>query len=85
MRAASLGLSTVHVEVAVESISDDRGILGLDDSVAAGPQSSSIGIRLSGEDAAEDDLKAIATWAVEHCPVVDAIRRSIPIEVSVEA
>jgi hypothetical protein len=35
MRAASQGLGSIRVEVTVDSVSEDRGILGLDDAVAA--------------------------------------------------
>src|SRR5919106_961411 len=39
MRAAELGLRLRHVEVAVDSESDDRGILAMDAGVRAGPLS----------------------------------------------
>src|SRR5256885_5343431 len=40
MRAAHQGLDVGRVEVVVDSESDDRGILGIDDSVTEGPLSS---------------------------------------------
>src|SRR6266566_5035036 len=40
MRAAQQGLEPGRIEVVVDSESDDRGILGIDDSVPAGPMSS---------------------------------------------
>lgn len=37
MRAAELGIALQRVEVVVDSESDDRGILAMDDEVPAGP------------------------------------------------
>lgn len=52
MRAASVGLTAIRVEVTVDSISDDRGILGLDDAITAGPASTRVAICASGVDPA---------------------------------
>jgi len=79
MRAAQLGIESFACEVEVDSESDDRGILGLDPSVPGGPLSMRIGFRMSGT--ASDELEEIANWAVEHCPVSDAVRRAVPITV----
>ena len=79
MRAAQLGIEGFTCEVEVDSESDDRGILGLDASVPAGPLSMRIGFRMSGT--ASDGLEEIASWAVEHCPVSDAVRRAVPVTV----
>lgn len=88
MRAASLGLGAIHVEVTVDSVSDDRGILGMDEDAPAGPESTRIRIVLSssggGSATSAKALEDIATWAIEHCPVVDALMREIPLEVIVE-
>jgi len=79
MRAAQLGIERFTCEVEVDSESDDRGILGLDPAVPGGPLSMRIGFRMSG--AASDELDEIASWAVEHCPVSDAVRRAVPVSV----
>ena len=83
MRAAQLGLSGFACEVEVDSESDDRGILGLDTSVPGGPLSMRIGLRLAADGAGLDSLEELALWAVEHCPVSDAIRRAVPVHVDV--
>jgi len=83
MRAAQLGLQGFGGSVEVDSLSDDRGILGLDASVPAGPLSMRIRFRIT---AAEEDaarLREVAEWAVEHCPVSDGVRRAVPISVEV--
>jgi uncharacterized OsmC-like protein len=79
MRAAQLGIEGFTCEVEVDSESDDRGILGLDPAVPAGPLSMRIGLRIAG--AAPDMLQEVADWAVEHCPVSDAVRRAVPLSV----
>lgn len=77
MRAAQLGMDGFTCKVEVDSESDDRGILGLDASVPGGPLSMRIGFRMTG--ASREQLAAVANWAVEHCPVSDAVRRAVPV------
>jgi uncharacterized OsmC-like protein len=83
MRAAQLGLGGFSVEVDVDSESDDRGILGLDASVPGGPLSMRIGLRMAADGAGLDALEELAVWAVEHCPVSDAVRRAVPVHIEV--
>ena len=85
MRAAQVGLSGFTCEVEVDSESDDRGILGLDTAVPAGPLGMRIGIRLAADGADAGQLADIAAWAVEHCPTADAVQRAIPIRMEVDA
>jgi uncharacterized OsmC-like protein len=84
MRAAQLGIKGFGCEVEVDSESDDRGILGLDDDVPAGPISTRITLRLSAAEAGPELLREVADWAVLHCPVSDAVRRAVPLTVDVE-
>lgn len=81
MRAAQLRIEGFTCEVEVDSESDDRGILGLDTSVPGGPLSMRIGFRISA--ANPDRLAEVANWAVEHCPVSDAVRRAVPVDVQI--
>ena len=81
MRAAQRGVELAGVEVSVDSESDDRGILGIDPDVPAGPLSMRLSVRAGAADGTGAD--DIVSWAVEHCPVYDAIRRAIPVSVSV--
>ena len=83
MRAAQLGLTGFEVEVEVDSESDDRGILGLDASVPGGPLSMRIGFRMAADGAGLEALEELAVWALEHCPVSDAVRRAIPVHLEV--
>jgi uncharacterized OsmC-like protein len=81
MRAAQRGLDVGRVEVVVDSESDDRGILGIDDSVPAGPLSSRARVRIESNGVAREDLEQLIQWAETHCPVQDAVRRAVPCSV----
>lgn len=83
MRAAQLGLAGFTCEVDVDSDSNDLGILGLDASVPGGPLSMRIALRLSADDVPDEQLQDVATWAVAHCPVSDAVRRAVPLQVEI--
>jgi uncharacterized OsmC-like protein len=83
IRAAALGVDLRSVEVEVDSESDDRGILGLADDVPAGPLSTRISVAIDAPGRSPAEIEEIAAWAVGHCPVVDAVRRAIPIELIV--
>jgi uncharacterized OsmC-like protein len=84
MQAAREGVSLSLLEVKVDSESDDRGILGMDKAVPAGPLSMRVRIRLQG-DATPERLAEIARLGVAHCPIHDAAERAIPIGVEVDS
>ncbi|TAL10829.1 MAG: OsmC family peroxiredoxin [Chloroflexota bacterium] len=84
IRAAVTGVPCAAIEATVDSESDDRGILGLDDAIPAGPLSMRIAVTIrSAADPAE--IEALVGWAVDHCPVSDAVARAVPVEVQVLA
>lgn len=78
MRAAQLGITLDELEVTVDSESDDRGILGIDDSVPAGPLTGRVRIRLTAAGTDPATLEEVARWGVKHCPVCDALEREVP-------
>jgi uncharacterized OsmC-like protein len=78
MRAAHHRLDLARVEVTVDSESDDRGILGIDESIPAGPLSSRARVRIEANQVARADLEQLVQWADSHCPVQDAVRRAVP-------
>ncbi len=82
IRAAAVGvdLPADSVEVTVDSESDDRGILGLDDSIPAGALSLKVVATLRGGSVDRATFADVVRWAVDHCPVTDTARRSVPIE-----
>jgi uncharacterized OsmC-like protein len=79
MRAAYEGLGVTRVEVTVDSESDDRGILGLDDSMPAGPLISRARAHVEAPGTSREQLEAVVHWADQHCPVQDAVRRAVPL------
>jgi len=79
MRAAVLGVQLDLVEVTVDSVSDDRGLLGIDDEVPAGPLTGRVAVRLVSPGSDPAVLEEIAHWGVRHCPVCDALERHVPI------
>ena len=83
MRAALLGVTLDRLEVTVDSESDDRGILGIDEAVPAGPLSGRVMVRLMARGVEPATLEAIVHWGVEHCPVSDALERPVPFKTDV--
>ncbi len=84
MRAAETGVTLVGLEVTVDSESDDRGILGIDPSIPAGPISMRVAVRAASADADAATVRDIVQWGTTHCPVDDAIRRAVPVELTVD-
>ena len=83
IRAAATGVSLRSVDITVDSESDDRGILGLDPSIPAGPLSMRIVVAIDAAGLDRQATHALAAWAVAHCPVSDAIARAVPLELEV--
>lgn len=83
MRAAMLEIKLDEVVVTVDSVSDDRGILGIDERVPAGPLTGRVGVRLAAAGVDPATLEEIARWGVKHCPVCDALERAVPVETEV--
>ena len=83
IRAAMMGvdLPGESVEVTVDSESDDRGILGLDDRIPAGALSLRVVVSVPGSTSSREAMEEIARWAVDHCPVTETAQRAVPIEV----
>jgi len=81
--ATEIELEPGSVEVMVDSESDDRGILGLDDAIPAGALSMKIVVGIRSRTADRAAIEALVHWAVDHCPVTDSVRRPLPVEVVV--
>ena len=82
-RLQNPALTLDTLEVTVDSVSDDRGLLAIDDSVPAGPLTGRVAIRIAAAGVDRAILKEIAHWGVEHCPVCDAVERAVPITTEV--
>jgi uncharacterized OsmC-like protein len=79
MRAAEQGVELPGLQVDVDSESDDRGILGISEDVSAGPAGMRVAVRV-GPAADEASVREIVEWGLKHCPVDDAVRRAVPVE-----
>lgn len=84
MRAARLGVALRLLEVTVESESDHRGILGLDDRVSAGFSAMRVKVKIGADGADPSELRALAEWGDAHSPVACTVRRSPVTTVEVE-
>ncbi|MCC6956405.1 MAG: hypothetical protein IT316_06385 [Anaerolineales bacterium] len=84
MRAAQFGVELNKLEVRVDSLSDDRDMLGIDNSIPAGPLSMKFSIRIGAEGVSEELLHEIVDWAEEHSPVGEPLTRIMPIEYVVD-
>jgi len=85
MEAAREGLSLDALEVTVDSESDDHGILGMDESVPAGPLSMRVHVRASAPGASSEQLRAVIERGKDRCPVCDAAQREVPVTLEIEA
>jgi uncharacterized OsmC-like protein len=74
MRAARLGITLRELEVSVESDSDSRGILGLDDAISVGYSAIRTEIRIGATDATPQQLHELVQWAIGHSPVCCTVR-----------
>lgn len=83
MRAATLGIRLDRVEVSIDSESNDYGILGLDESVPAGPLSVRTRVSVAAPGTDRETIRELVDWAIAHCPVCDAVKRAIPVSVEI--
>lgn len=84
MRAAEEGIELETLEVTVDSESDDRGLLGMDDSVPAGPLSARVRVRIGARGVPAERLRELVESAEMRSPVGDAIRRQVPTTLEVD-
>jgi uncharacterized OsmC-like protein len=84
MRAAKLGLRLDVLEVAVESESDSRGMLGLDERVSAGFSALRMRVKIGCEGADPAKLRELVEWGNAHSPVGCTVRQAPSTTVEVE-
>ena len=83
MEAAREGLTLDSLEVEVDSESDDRGILGMDETVPAGPLSTRIRVRARAAGVEEARLREILERGAGRCPVCDATKRAVDVALEI--
>ena len=79
MEAEREGIALSSLEVEVDSESDDRGILGMDESVPAGPLSTRIQVRARAAGVDDGRLRQILEVGAARCPVCDATKRAVDV------
>ena len=84
MRAAKLGIGLDSLEVTVESESDNRGMLGLDDSVSAGLGAVRMKVKIAAAEESPETLREIVAWADAHSPVACTMRRTTGCSLDIE-
>jgi uncharacterized OsmC-like protein len=84
MEAAREGVVLTSLEVEVDSESDDRGILGMDATVPAGPLSMRITIKAAADDVEDDRLHQLVARGAGLCPVCDATKRAVEVTTIIE-
>jgi uncharacterized OsmC-like protein len=85
MEAAREGVTLTSLEVEVDSESDDRGILGMDEAVPAGPLSTRIRIRGRADAVEEKTLRELLERGAGRCPVCDATKRAVEVSLEIES
>ncbi|SDM09876.1 OsmC family protein [Aliiruegeria lutimaris] len=78
LRAAELGIALDTLEVTTDSVDDDCGLFGMDDSVRAGSLSVRTRVTIGAAGVSEKVLWEIVDYAVTHSPVADGCRRETP-------
>lgn len=84
MRAAKLGVNLTTLEVTVESSSDNRGMLGLDDKISAGLSPIATRVKIGASDMTADQLRELAEWGDRHSPIACTTRSSPSYSLEVE-
>jgi uncharacterized OsmC-like protein len=85
MEAARDGVELTELKVTVDSETDFRGILGVDDSIDAGPRAVRVCIEVAAANAGEDQLREIVQRAEARSPVRDAVVREISMATEIRA
>jgi uncharacterized OsmC-like protein len=84
MEAAREEISLDALEVEVDSESDDRGILGMDESVPPGPLSTRIRVRARSDATDGERMREVLERGAGLCPVCDATKRSVDVTLQFE-
>ncbi|HJU82098.1 MAG TPA: OsmC family protein [Acidimicrobiia bacterium] len=84
MRAAREGIELSMLQVTVTTESDDRGFLGMDGSLPAGPLNARIEVKIAAEGVPAEKLREIVERADHYSPVTDAVRRAVTTAVVVD-
>jgi uncharacterized OsmC-like protein len=85
MRAARQGIELSALEVSVESMSDNRGLLGVGCEISAAMDAMTVKVKIAAPGRTATELKALAQWGDAHSPVGCTVRRGLDYAVEVDA
>jgi uncharacterized OsmC-like protein len=83
MRAEREGIHLNKLEVTARSQSDVRGLLGIDDSVPAGPLHIDVDVDIEAAGVDDSVLNDLIAWADAHSPIGNVVRRKVETSVKV--
>ena len=83
MRAAQLGIALDKLDVTVESQGDNRGMLGLDDTVSAALIGLCAVVHIRAAKATADELASLVRWGDAHSPVACTLRHALGADIEV--
>jgi uncharacterized OsmC-like protein len=78
MNAARRGINLTALEVTVEADGDNRGILGMDESVSAGHGALRTNVKIASDNASPEQLQDLVRFAEAHSPVGCTVRDAPP-------
>jgi uncharacterized OsmC-like protein len=84
MRAARLGVDLTTLEVTVESQSDNRGMLGLDENISARLSPITVRVKIGSSDLSADKLRELGESGDHHSPIACTIRTASSYSLEVE-
>jgi len=84
MEAARSDVQLDSLVVEVDSESDDRGILGMDEEIPVGPISLHVRITVRAGEAGEEKVEEVVERGARRCPVLDATERAIETKLDVQ-
>ena len=83
MRAAKLGIAVEKLEVSVESESDNRGLLGLDQTISAALTGLRTIVRIRAANTTPGELQSLVHWGDAHSPVACTLRSALAADIEV--
>jgi uncharacterized OsmC-like protein len=78
MNAARRGINLTTLEVTVEAEGDNRGILGMDETVSAGHAVLRTNVKIAADNASHQQLEELVRFAESHSPVGCTVRDAPP-------
>jgi uncharacterized OsmC-like protein len=84
MNAARRGINLTRLEVTVEGAGDNRGILGMDESISAGHASLRTNVKIASDNATQEQLQDLVRFSEAHSPVGCTVRDASPNSLHIE-